>query len=160
MLPQLYQCLLATLDPNPATRNVAEAALEAGAKQPGFGATLVQIVLLQARAALAAAGTALPRCCLRPAPARNMPRTRPPAQPLAQLTLLLAVGVRCPLQEAPYGLRQLAAVVLKKHVKEHWTFESPHFREPPVEEGEKATIRELLPVRGRGGAGAGAGARV
>lgn len=57
-------------------------------------------------------------------------------------------------QEAPYGLRQLAAVVLKKHVKEHWTFESPHFREPPVDEGEKAQIRELLPVRWRRGCGA------
>jgi hypothetical protein len=31
-------------------------------------------------------------------------------------------------QQADAGLRQLAAVVLKKHVKEHWTFESPHFR--------------------------------
>lgn len=48
-VPQLYQCLLATLDPNPAARKAAEAALEAGAKQPGFGATLVQITLLQVR---------------------------------------------------------------------------------------------------------------
>lgn len=91
---QLYQCLLATLDPSAETRRAAEAALEAGARQPGFGTTLLQIVLLR---------------------------------------------------DAPGGVRQLAAVVLKKYVKEHWTFESPHFREPPVEDGEKAAIRELLP---------------
>lgn len=48
-------------------------------------------------------------------------------------------------QDCPYGVRQLAAVVLKKHIREHWTFESPHFREPPVEDGEKSRIRELLP---------------
>lgn len=87
--------LLAALDPNPATRQAAEAALEAGSKQAGFGATLLKLVLLP---------------------------------------------------EVPYGLRQLAAVVLKKHVREHWTFESPHFREPPVDEGEKAQIREMLPT--------------
>jgi hypothetical protein len=92
---QLYGCLLAALDPNPDTRKAAEAALGAGARQPGFGITLLNIMLLQ---------------------------------------------------EVPYGLRQLAAVVLKKHVKEHWTFESPHFREPPVEDGEKAQIREMLPA--------------
>ncbi|KAL6779589.1 hypothetical protein ACKKBG_A12895 [Auxenochlorella protothecoides x Auxenochlorella symbiontica] len=45
----------------------------------------------------------------------------------------------------PTGLRQLAAVILKKHLKEHWTFESGAFREPPIGEEEKAALRARLP---------------
>ncbi|KAK9806782.1 hypothetical protein WJX72_002643 [[Myrmecia] bisecta] len=48
-------------------------------------------------------------------------------------------------QEVPYGLRQLAAVVLKKFVKEHWTPESKHFKEPLVSDPEKDAIRNMLP---------------
>ena len=47
--------------------------------------------------------------------------------------------------DIPPHLRQLAAVLLKKQVKEHWSFESVHFKEPPVDEVEKAQVRALLP---------------
>ncbi len=45
----------------------------------------------------------------------------------------------------PLGLRQLAATVLKKLVREHWTAEAPHFRGPQVGAQEKEAIREALP---------------
>lgn len=48
-------------------------------------------------------------------------------------------------QQYPEGLRQLAAVLLKRHVKEHWATESKHFKEPVVAENEKAAIRSQLP---------------
>jgi len=44
----------------------------------------------------------------------------------------------------PLGLRQLAAVVLKNHIKQHWTPEAKHFREPVVGDGEKGAIRAAL----------------
>ena len=36
--------------------------------------------------------------------------------------------------------------LLKRHVKEHWTPESSKFREPPIEDSEKAAIRAALPA--------------
>lgn len=91
---QLYQCLASTLAPEKEARQGAEAALEAGAKQPGFGTALLRIV-----------GAA----------------------------------------DVPQPMRQLAAVVLRKYVREHWTFESSAYREPPVGEEEKEAIRGALP---------------
>ena len=93
--PELAACLLATLDPRDDTRRAAEAALEAGGKQPGFAVALISIVV----------------------------------QP----------GLDA-------GLRQLAAVVLKKHIKEHWTPESAKFREPAIGDEEKSRVRALLPA--------------
>lgn len=48
-------------------------------------------------------------------------------------------------QQYPEGLRQLAAVLLKRHVKEHWATESRHFKEPVVADNEKTAIRSHLP---------------
>ena len=48
-------------------------------------------------------------------------------------------------QQYPEGLRQLAAVLLKRHVKEHWATESKHFKEPVVADNEKTAIRSQLP---------------
>jgi hypothetical protein len=45
----------------------------------------------------------------------------------------------------PPPLRQLALVLLKKHIREHWTFESSHFMEPPISDEEKAQVRAALP---------------
>lgn len=47
--------------------------------------------------------------------------------------------------DVPLGLRQLAATVLKKLVREHWTAEAPHFKGPQVGAQEKEAIREALP---------------
>lgn len=49
-----------------------------------------------------------------------------------------------PMQDFPYGIRQLAAILLKQHIKEHWTAEAKHFRAPLVGEDEKAAIRSHL----------------
>ena len=48
-------------------------------------------------------------------------------------------------QSFPYGTRQLAAVVLKKYVKEHWQEGEGRFIPPQTSEQEKQAIRELLP---------------
>ena len=48
-------------------------------------------------------------------------------------------------QQYPEGLRQLAAVLVKRHVKEHWATESKHFKEPVVSDSEKTAIRNQLP---------------
>ena len=41
-------------------------------------------------------------------------------------------------------MRQMAAVVLKQHVKEHWTTEAKYFRAPVVGDAEKAAVRAAL----------------
>ena len=46
----------------------------------------------------------------------------------------------------PYGTRQLAAVVLKKYVKEHWQEGEGRFIQPQTSDQEKPAIRELLPT--------------
>ena len=48
-------------------------------------------------------------------------------------------------QHFPEGTRQLAAVLLKRHVKEHWAEESKHFKQPVVSDSEKSSIRNQLP---------------
>ncbi|KAL4441799.1 hypothetical protein ABPG77_003715 [Micractinium sp. CCAP 211/92] len=98
----LLQLLQASLSPDAATRQQGEAALEAAAAAPGFGAALVAVLL-----------------------------SGPGAGP---------GGV-----DVPFGLRQLAATVLKKLVREHWTAEAPHFKGPQVGAQEKEAIREALP---------------
>lgn len=55
---------------------------------------------------------------------------------------VLDSGLRA--QELPVGMRQMAAVVLKQHVKEHWTTEAKYFREPAVGDAEKAAVRAAL----------------
>lgn len=45
----------------------------------------------------------------------------------------------------PYGARQLAAVLLKQHVKAHWVEGARHFEPPVVAEAEKQAIRQALP---------------
>ena len=60
---------------------------------------------------------------------------------LALVAVLLAGG-----GEMPLGLRQLAATVLKKLVRENWTEESPHYKGPPVAPEEKEAIKEQLPA--------------
>ena len=49
-------------------------------------------------------------------------------------------------QALPFGTRQLAAVVLKKYVKEHWQEGEGRFIPPQTSDEEKHAIRELLPV--------------
>lgn len=88
--------------PDATTRQQGEAALEAAAAAPGFGAALVAVLL-------------------------SGPGTRPGG-------------------DVPFGLRQLAATVLKKLVREHWTAESPHYKGPQVGAEEKEAIREALPT--------------
>ena len=39
----------------------------------------------------------------------------------------------------------MAAVLLKRHVKEHWAEESKHFKQPVVSDSEKTAIRGQLP---------------
>jgi hypothetical protein len=41
-------------------------------------------------------------------------------------------------------MRQMAALLLKKHIKEHWSTEAKHFREPLLGGDEKAAIRQDL----------------
>lgn len=94
---QLLGMLQSSLSPDAATRQAAEAALDAAAAAPGFGAALVAV-------------------------------------------LLTTTG------EVPLGLRQLAATVLKKLVREHWTAEAPQYKGPAVGEEEKAAMREALPA--------------
>lgn len=48
-------------------------------------------------------------------------------------------------QHYPEGVRQMAAVLLKRHVKEHWAEESKHFKQPVVSDSEKTAIRGQLP---------------
>lgn len=60
---------------------------------------------------------------------------------LALVAVLLAAG-----GEVPLGLRQLAATVLKKLVREHWTAESPQYKGPPVGPEEREAIKEQLPA--------------
>jgi hypothetical protein len=93
---QLAGALEATLSPDGETRRAAEAALEAGAAQPGFALALAR---------LAAAGAARPE-----------------------------------------GVRQLAAVLLRRHVRERWDPEAPRFRPPGVSAEEKAQVRAVLPA--------------
>jgi len=51
----------------------------------------------------------------------------------------------CPAaQELATGLRQMAAVLLKHHIKRHWAPESKSFEEPVVGSDEKAAIRAML----------------
>ncbi|KAL4434017.1 hypothetical protein ABPG75_000458 [Micractinium tetrahymenae] len=98
----LLQLLQASLSPDAAIRQQGEAALEAAAAAPGFGAALVAVLL-----------------------------SGPGAGPGGS--------------DVPFGLRQLAATVLKKLVREHWTAESPHYKGPQVGAEEKEAIREALP---------------
>jgi hypothetical protein len=46
-MQQLLACLQGTLDPNAESRNAAEAALEAGSKQPGYGVSLLKVTIAQ-----------------------------------------------------------------------------------------------------------------
>ena len=48
------------------------------------------------------------------------------------------------LQDYPFGLRQLAALLLKQHIKHHWTPEAKHFQPPVVGDDEKAALRRDL----------------
>lgn len=48
-------------------------------------------------------------------------------------------------QQYPEDLRQMAGVLLKRHVKEHWASESKHFKDPVVADNEKVLIRQQLP---------------
>jgi len=48
-------------------------------------------------------------------------------------------------KEVPLGLRQLAAVLLKQYVKQHWQKDDKNFISPEVSLEDKAAIKELLP---------------
>lgn len=47
-------------------------------------------------------------------------------------------------RELPFGLRQLAAVLLKQYIKKHWDEDDEGFEHPVVASNEKASIRGLL----------------
>ncbi|XP_031273674.1 importin-9 [Pistacia vera] len=47
-------------------------------------------------------------------------------------------------RELPYGLRQLAAVLLKHFIKKHWQEDDESFEHPVVSSEEKEVIRRLL----------------
>lgn len=67
---------------------------------------------------------------------------------LQQASLQLGYGIALTRvaanRELPFGLRQLAAVLLKQHIKKHWNEEDEGFEHPVVPSNEKATIRGLL----------------
>lgn len=46
----------------------------------------------------------------------------------------------------PLDVRQLAALLLRTHIRKHWTEESPAFREPPMAAQEKQALRAALPA--------------
>ncbi|KAL6538867.1 hypothetical protein OROMI_025193 [Orobanche minor] len=47
-------------------------------------------------------------------------------------------------RELPFGLRQLAAVLLKQFIRKHWDEDEETFEPPVVLSNEKASIKELL----------------
>ncbi|KAK8449473.1 hypothetical protein SEVIR_7G224100v4 [Setaria viridis] len=47
-------------------------------------------------------------------------------------------------KEIPFGLRQLAAVLLKQFIKQHWQEDEENFVPPVVSASEKVVIRQLL----------------
>ncbi|KAG2568297.1 hypothetical protein PVAP13_7NG307700 [Panicum virgatum] len=47
-------------------------------------------------------------------------------------------------KEIPFGLRQLAAVLLKQFIKQHWQEDEDNFVPPVVSASEKVVIRKLL----------------
>ena len=67
------------------------------------------------------------------------------AQASKQSGFALALVQTILQQEYDEGVRQMAAVLLKRHVKEHWAEESKHFCQPVVSDNEKSVIRTHLP---------------
>ena len=67
------------------------------------------------------------------------------AQASKQSGFALALVQTILQQEYDVGIRQMAAVLLKQHVKVHWAEESKHFSPPVVADNEKAAIRHSLP---------------
>mmetsp|Transcript_12632 Transcript_12632/g.27297 ORF Transcript_12632/g.27297 Transcript_12632/m.27297 type:complete len:1089 (+) Transcript_12632:75-3341(+) len=57
-------------------------------------------------------------------------------------TLLCQIATTQSLQ---FGVRQLAALLLKKYIKEHWTEDSRYYEPPETTAQEKAAIRQALP---------------
>jgi hypothetical protein len=49
-------------------------------------------------------------------------------------------------QEVPAHLRQLAAVLLKQHIRRHWVEGDDKFQPPETSEAEKQYIRQQLPT--------------
>ncbi len=47
-------------------------------------------------------------------------------------------------QQVEDGVRQLAAVVLKKYIKERWDKDAKHYQPPTVRDEEKALVRQAL----------------
>ncbi|KAL7132572.1 hypothetical protein ABFS83_12G083800 [Erythranthe nasuta] len=47
-------------------------------------------------------------------------------------------------RELPFGLRQLAAVLLKQYIRKHWNEDEEGFEHPVVPSNEKASVRQLL----------------
>ncbi|KAH3759284.1 Importin 9 [Pelomyxa schiedti] len=48
-------------------------------------------------------------------------------------------------QDIPVPARQMAAIVLKNYVRQHWDSKSSKFVAPPVESTDKQALREILP---------------
>lgn len=67
------------------------------------------------------------------------------AQASKQNSFALALVQTILQQEYDVGVRQMAAVLLKQHVKVHWAEESKHFSPPVLSDNEKAAIRHHLP---------------
>lgn len=67
------------------------------------------------------------------------------AQAVKQTGFALALVQTILQQEYDVGVRQMAAVLLKQHVKVHWAEESKHFSQPKLSDNEKAAIRHHLP---------------
>lgn len=67
------------------------------------------------------------------------------AQAAKQTGFALALVQTILQQEYDVGVRQMAAVLLKQHVKAHWAEESKHFSQPVLSDNEKAAIRHHLP---------------
>jgi len=57
---------------------------------------------------------------------------------------LLQLSLQPTTSKAEEGVQQLALVVLKKYVKEHWHESSRRFQEPVVQETEKACIKQQI----------------
>eukprot|EP00462_Mataza_sp_D1_P008700 CAMPEP_0175158070 /NCGR_PEP_ID=MMETSP0087-20121206/22595_1 /TAXON_ID=136419 /ORGANISM="Unknown Unknown, Strain D1" /LENGTH=1039 /DNA_ID=CAMNT_0016445833 /DNA_START=20 /DNA_END=3140 /DNA_ORIENTATION=+ len=79
----------------------------------------------------------------------NPDQQKPAEAQLAQLShnegfgVILATLMNSGTVDGVY--RHLAALILKKYVKEHWDPDSPHFKPNVVSDHDKAQIRNLLP---------------
>lgn len=147
---QIIQVLNQALDSNPDARKQGEDLLESLASQPGFGHALVHASLRQARRYV----TQLHRSICRFSLSYNLMQGRNVVSDLDRSrldnirtsTCMTVLQHDTNVQDLTVGHRQLAALVLKRLVKERWDRDSKHFKPPDLSSDEKSAIkRDLVP---------------